>query len=82
MVTILSGITARDTQVPKLIEKISTLSVTPTLAIIQVGDRADSSAYITAKKNFAEKIGVVVKHIHLDESATQEEVLSNITKCN
>lgn len=79
---LLSGITARDARIPALIEKIKALSYVPQLAIIQVGDRPDSTAYISAKKAFAEKIGVGTRHIHLKESATQTEVLEAITTNN
>ena len=79
---LLSGIIARDARLPHLIEKIRSLSYTPQLAIIQVGDRPDSTAYIGAKKAFAERIGVGTRHIHLTESATQAEVLEAIETNN
>lgn len=79
---LLSGITARDSRIPALIEKIKALSSVPQLAIIQVGDRADSTAYIAAKKAFAEKIGVGTRHIHLKETVTQAEVLEAIETNN
>ncbi len=80
--TILSGLTARDSSIPKLIEKIRALSYVPQLAIIQVGDRPDSVAYIKAKMTFAKKIGVGIKLVHLAENTTQAEVLEVIKKYN
>ena len=53
-----------------------------TLAIIQVGDRADSDSYIKAKKTFAKKIGVNEKHIQLSESISQEKVIDAVRECN
>lgn len=80
--TILSGITARDSRTPKLIEKIKALSYVPQLAIIQVGDRDDSTAYIKAKMAFANKIGVGIKLVHLAENISQTEIIELIKKCN
>jgi methylenetetrahydrofolate dehydrogenase (NADP+)/methenyltetrahydrofolate cyclohydrolase len=86
MPTILSGRVARDEIKKSLIAKIKTLrekqGATLILAIIQVGDRADSTAYINAKKKFAAEIGVDVKLIHLQESIGQEEIISEIKKLN
>ena len=61
MLTILSGRVARDELKKSLAAKIKSLqekqgspsSLPLTLAIIQVGDRADSTAYINGKKKFA-----------------------------
>jgi methylenetetrahydrofolate dehydrogenase (NADP+) / methenyltetrahydrofolate cyclohydrolase len=61
---------------------VKCLSYTPTLAIIQVGDRGDSTAFIGAKKAFAKKIGVVEKHIQLPVSISQPDLISQIQKCN
>lgn len=80
--TILSGLEARDARLPKLIEKVKSLSYTPKLAIIQVGDRADSTAYINAKIGFAKKIGVDVKLINFDEAVSQAEIIEVIKDCN
>ena len=86
MSTILSGLIARDELKKLLIAKIKALQENRgaplTLAIIQVSDRADSTAYINAKKKFAAEIGVDVKLIHLQENINQEEVISEIKKLN
>jgi methylenetetrahydrofolate dehydrogenase (NADP+)/methenyltetrahydrofolate cyclohydrolase len=90
MLTILSGIAARDELKKSLAAKIKSLqekqgSPSPlplTLAIIQVGDRADSTAYINAKKKFADEIGVLVKLVQFKENADQEEIISEIKKLN
>jgi methylenetetrahydrofolate dehydrogenase (NADP+) / methenyltetrahydrofolate cyclohydrolase len=81
-VQILEGISLRDATIQRLSAKIKTLSVQPTLAVIQIGDRADSSAYIKAKKSFGEKIGARVIHENLPEKATSEEVIAQIKKHN
>lgn len=86
MPTILSGLIARDELKKSLIAKIKVLQkkrgAPLTLTIIQVGDRADSIAYINAKKRFAAEIGVDVKLIHLQENIVQEEIISEIKKLN
>ena len=79
---ILDGREVRTVLMPKLMEKIRGLSFVPTLAIIQVGDRADSNSYIKAKKSFAKKIGVNIKHIQLSENISQEKVISAVWECN
>lgn len=80
--SILSGIIVRDSIIPELIKKIQTFSNTPTLAIIQVGDRADSTTFISAKKAFAKKIGITEKHIQLPENISEKEIISKIQECN
>src|ERR1035437_1120370 len=86
MTTILSGLIVRDELKKSLIVKIKALQekrgAPLTLAIIQVGDRADSTAYINAKNKFAAEIGVDVKLIHLQENINQEEIISEIKKLN
>lgn len=79
---ILDGRKTRDALVPELIEKIKALSFTPTLAIIQVGERSDSTSYINAKKSFAKKIGVSVDHIQVPETTSEQEIINTIKKCN
>jgi methylenetetrahydrofolate dehydrogenase (NADP+)/methenyltetrahydrofolate cyclohydrolase len=86
MPTILSGLIARDELNKSLIIKTKALQekqdLPLTVAIIQVGDRADSSAYINGKKKFAAEIGVDVKLIHFQEKINQEEIISEIKKLN
>jgi 5,10-methylene-tetrahydrofolate dehydrogenase/methenyl tetrahydrofolate cyclohydrolase len=91
MPTILSGLIVRDELKKSLATRIKALqekrglsaSTSPlTLAIIQVGDRADSTAYINAKKRFAAEIGVLVKLVQFKENADQEEIISEIKKLN
>jgi methylenetetrahydrofolate dehydrogenase (NADP+) / methenyltetrahydrofolate cyclohydrolase len=80
--TILDGRATRDALIPGLQQKIADLGFVPTLAIIQVGERADSTAFINAKKSFAAKIGVLEKHVQIPETATQEEVISAVRLLN
>jgi methylenetetrahydrofolate dehydrogenase (NADP+)/methenyltetrahydrofolate cyclohydrolase len=52
------------------------------LAIVQVGDRPESTAFINRKKKFGEQIGVEVRHMHYGESITTNELLEEINGLN
>lgn len=79
---ILNGRDVRDALVPELRRKLEALSRMPTLAIIQVGTRPDSSTFIKAKKSFAAKIGVPVKHLELPEGISQQELIGKVQELN
>ena len=79
---LLDGRKTRDALVVQLVERIKALGRVPTLAIIQVGSRPDSTAFIRAKKAFAKRIGINEKHIQIPEAATQGEVIDLIKQCN
>lgn len=86
MSLILDGKKARAHYKKALIERVNELVVarqlTPTLAIIQIGSRADSNSYISAKKKFAVEIGAEVRHIVFSESVTQETLMEKIFALN
>ena len=79
---IIDGIQARDARFTLLKERLGTLLHTPTLTIIQVGQRPDSTSYIRGKKKFGDKIGIIISHIQVDEQVTQKELIELIEKCN
>ena len=79
---ILSGREVRDTLTPELTKRIRALPFTPALAVIQVGDRPDSTSYIKAKKTFADKVGVKMKHIQVPENTLPEPLTKIIEQCN
>ena len=54
----------------------------PTLAIIQVGKREESNAYIARKKKFGESIGASVLHEQFEENVSTEVLLSKIARLN
>ena len=54
----------------------------PKLVIIQVGNLAESNAYIARKKAFGEKIGAIVDHVKFPEDVTQEKLQTTIYKLN
>jgi len=61
----------------RLRSEVTQLSVTPKLAILQVGNREDSNVYIRMKRKFAEEVGVLTDHISLPRSSTETEVIIN-----
>ncbi len=91
-VLILNGKTVRDSALIELKIKVQQFSHTsthpparsrvPTLAIVQVGNRPDSTSYIKAKKTFAKKIGVEVEHIHLLANTPQTKIIEAINDLN
>lgn len=82
MTIIIDGRKTREKILPLLKKRVAKLSVVPRLAIIQVGERADSTSFIRAKKLFAEKIGVTVAHKQFNEAISQEELLNHIRSLN
>ena len=79
---ILDGKKPRAAYKKTLLEKMKGLAVTPHLAIIQVGARTDSDAYIGAKKKFAAEIGVHETHVALPAAATQAEIIAAVEHAN
>lgn len=49
---------------------------------IQVGNRADSNAYIKGKKALCDKVGIRYLHIQCEEEITESELLNLIEKYN
>jgi len=56
--------------------------ISPTLAIVRVGEREDDIAYENGAVKRCEKVGVEVSHIVLPDNVTQEELISEIEKLN
>ena len=55
---------------------------TPKLSVILVGNDGASQSYVKSKKKAAEKIGMISEIIHLDESTSEEIVLSELNRLN
>jgi len=79
---LIDGRKAREYYLPLLVERIKSLSTPPTLLIVQVGSRADSDAFIKAKKSFALKIGAKEIHKKFGEDVSQTEVVDFIKAHN
>ena len=96
MALILDGKIVRDQKKAELTRRVSGWAknsgagVKPTLAIVQVGDSAESNTYIAQKIKFGAEIGVEVRHIRLGSNAlgsglgkiTTENVLAEVAKLN
>jgi methylenetetrahydrofolate dehydrogenase (NADP+) / methenyltetrahydrofolate cyclohydrolase / formyltetrahydrofolate synthetase len=54
----------------------------PSLRIVQVGDRADSSTYVRMKLKAAEEADILCELVHLPSSITEPELLQQIDKLN
>ncbi|KAJ4395933.1 tetrahydrofolate synthase [Gnomoniopsis smithogilvyi] len=54
----------------------------PSLKIIQVGDRSDSSTYVRMKLKAAEEAGISCELVHLPAEVTEAELLQHINKLN
>jgi methylenetetrahydrofolate dehydrogenase (NADP+) / methenyltetrahydrofolate cyclohydrolase / formyltetrahydrofolate synthetase len=54
----------------------------PSLKIVQVGDRADSSTYVRMKLKAAEEAQILCELIHLPSTTTESELLEEIHRLN
>lgn len=54
----------------------------PSLTIVQVGDRSDSSTYVRMKFKAAQEANIICDLVHYPESITEPELLQHITRFN
>mmetsp|Transcript_131203 Transcript_131203/g.195524 ORF Transcript_131203/g.195524 Transcript_131203/m.195524 type:complete len:291 (+) Transcript_131203:31-903(+) len=64
------------------VKKLKEEGINPSLAVIQVGDRPDSSTYIRMKKVAAEKVGITFLLVSFAESASQQDIIDKIEEIN
>ncbi len=79
---ILDGKVVRDKIAARLRAALARHKKAPCLAIIQVGDVRESSAYIHQKKLFAQRIGAKVLHLHFDPIVSEALLVRKITALN
>lgn len=79
---LLSGIEAQGFFKEELMKEIGFLIKKPKLVILQIGDNEESNVYIRQKKNFGEKIGVMVEHKKFSIDVKEEELIETITHNN
>ncbi|MGX0286243.1 bifunctional methylenetetrahydrofolate dehydrogenase/methenyltetrahydrofolate cyclohydrolase FolD [Staphylococcus epidermidis] len=65
-----------------LVNELKEHGFTPKLSVILVGNDGASQSYVKSKKKAAEKIGMISEIVHLDESTSEEEVLSELNRLN
>ena len=54
----------------------------PSLTIVQVGDRSDSSTYVRMKLKAAEEANILCNLVHFPETISEPELLQHITQYN
>ena len=64
------------------VEDLKAKGYTPKLSVILVGNDGASQSYVNSKKKAAEKIGMISEIVHLEASATEEEVLNELQRLN
>ena len=64
------------------VEALQAKGFTPKLSVILVGNDGASQSYVNSKKKAAEKIGMISEIVHLDETATEAEVLGELKRLN
>lgn len=64
------------------VEALKEKGFTPKLSVILVGNGGASQSYVRSKKKAAEKIGMISEIVHLEETATEEEVLNELNRLN
>lgn len=66
----------------KLTERIKAFSCSPELAIVMVGEREDSKAYINQKIKMAERIGAKARLFTFPENVTEVKLVEEIESLN
>lgn len=64
------------------VEALKEKGITPNLTVVIVGNDGASLSYVKSKNKAAEKIGMSSGIIHLEEDATEEEVLDTVRRLN
>ena len=54
----------------------------PQLAVVQAGERPDSTVYIRMKAKASEEVGIQIQHITLPEAASVKEIVAVVKRLN
>ena len=79
---LLDGKKVSDEKCIILKKQIKDLTFKPALAVVQVGNDPVSDVYVRQKRNLAIKLDIKFEHYKLDESISEEEIISIIKKLN
>lgn len=82
MTKILDGRVVQAEIQKKLAAAFSGCRPEPRLAIVQVGERPESTLYVERKKEFAQTVGVAVAHARYPETVAAAELLAAIKNLN
>lgn len=63
------------------VEALKEKGFTPKLSVILVGNDGASQSYVRSKES-SWKIGMISEIVHLEETATEEEVLNELNRLN
>jgi len=66
----------------KKVEELKNKGITPTLAILRVGEKADQLSYEKSAVKRSETIGVAVKNVVLADDVSQDDVIKSIRGLN
>jgi methylenetetrahydrofolate dehydrogenase (NADP+)/methenyltetrahydrofolate cyclohydrolase len=75
-------VAALNEKMMKEIETLKTKGISPTLAILRVGERDDDISYEKGAMKRCETVGVAVKNVILPADVTQEVLLKNVDALN
>lgn len=82
---IIKGKPVADSITERLVQETESLKsrgITPTLAILRVGERGEDLAYEKGALGRCKKAGIDVKVVELDAKVTEEEFIENLEKLN
>ncbi len=85
MAEALKGVSVANALTEALTERVSALNakrITPTLAILRVGERPDDISYETGARKRCAKVGIEVRQFLLNADCTREELLDTIREIN
>lgn len=85
MAQLLKGVAVATSLCEDLLPRINKLvqaHITPTLAVIRVGENAGALSYERAAKKRADKLGCKLKVYAFDEDVSQQQLIAQITKIN
>ena len=82
MNNIMDGVLSSQTLRRKLKEEIENTGITPTLAVIKVGDNKASEVYVRNKKRACEEVGIKFIGIDFPDTISQDTVIAEIRRLN
>ena len=80
--TIINGKEIADTILLEIKTEIEKLLNKPVLAVIQIGDKKESSIYIKKKREACELVGIKSQVINFDTNVTNDEICNQIDNLN
>ena len=85
MAQLLKGLAVANALTEELSERVAALkaqNITPTLAILRVGERPDDISYETGAVKRCEKVGITVRKFLLAADCTKDELLNAVLEIN